>query len=83
MLESENVPAGSEKHACDVKNIAEEWLKKMEKEKKSVKEKIILFRPKALAMVSHNDQWCVGSSFLRPLCLLRRIHHFKLSLKRQ
>jgi len=51
------------------------------------KEKILLFRPKALAMVSHNDQGRVGSSiavspFLRPLCLLRRIEHFKLSLKK-
>ena len=38
-------------------------------------------------MVSHNDQWSVGSSiavshFLRPLCLLRRISSFKQSLKK-
>ena len=46
-----------------------------------------IFKPKALAMVSHNDQWSVGSSiavshFLRPLCLLRRITNFKHCLKR-
>ena len=46
-----------------------------------------IFKPKALAMVSHNDQWSVGSSiavsqFLRPLCLLRRIGNFKQSLKK-
>lgn len=88
MMESEDVLAGSKEHAFSVKKIAEEWLEKMEKEqKKGVKEKILTFRPKALAVVSHNDQWCVGSSiavshFLRPLCLLRRIKHFKLSLKK-
>ena len=87
MIDSEEVPAGSKKHAYDVKEIAEEWLKKMEKGEKRKKEKILLFRPKALAMVSHNDRWYVGSSiavsqFLRPLCLLRRIDHLKLSLKK-
>ena len=59
--------------------------------KKETEEKILgsrsIFRPKALAMVSHHDQGFVGSSiavspFLRPLCLLRRIDNFKLSLKK-
>ena len=94
-MDSEDTPAGSEKHALKVKKIAEEWLNKTEKKKeeeKSVNEEKILssksiFRPKALAMVSHNGQWSVGSSiavsqFLRPLCLLRRIDNFKLSLKK-
>ena len=39
-----------------------------------------------MAKVSHNDIWSVGSSiavstFLRPLCLYRRIVNFKQSLK--
>lgn len=46
-----------------------------------------IFKPKALAMVSHNGQWSVGSSiavshFVRPLCLLRRIGNFKPCLKK-
>ena len=62
-----------------------------EEEKPANEEKILssksIFRPKALAKVSHNDRWSVGSSiavsqFLRPLFLLRRIYNFKLSLKK-
>ena len=46
-----------------------------------------IFKPKALARVSHNGQWSVGSSiavshFVRPLCLLRRIGNFKHCLKK-
>ena len=46
-----------------------------------------IFKPKALAKVSHKDKWSVGSSvavseFLRPLCLYRRIANFKQSLKK-
>ena len=131
-MDSEDTPAGSEKHALKVKKIAEEWLNKTEKkketeeeeklarkekdqkketeeeeeltrkekgEKKEIEdeekpaneEKILssksIFRPKALAKVSHNGQWSVGSSiavspFLRPLCLLRRTDNFKPSLKK-
>ena len=44
-----------------------------------------IFKPKALAKVSHRDKWSVGSSvavseFLRPLCLYTRIANFKQSL---
>lgn len=78
-METEDAPVGSEKNADDVKFLAEKWLGKMEK--------ILTFRPLALAKVSHNKQCFVGSSiavshFLRPLCLLRRIDNFKLSLKK-
>ena len=44
-----------------------------------------IFKPKALAKVSHREKWSVGSSvavseFLRPLCLYTRIASFKKSL---
>lgn len=46
-----------------------------------------IFKPKALAKVSHKDKSSVGSSvavseFLRPLCLYTRIASFKQNLKK-
>lgn len=104
-MASEDAPAGSEKHAHDVMEIAKGWLSKKRKkdtqeetpgskekvQRKETGDKILnrrsIFRPKVLAIVSHNDKWSVGSSiavshFLRPLYLQRRIDNFKQSLKR-
>ena len=94
----DDAPAGNEKHArrkgglTKKKDHKEKKLASKENVKeKQTEEKILgsnsIFRPIALAMVSHNHQWYIGSSiavshFLRPLCLLRRIDNFKLSLKK-
>lgn len=76
---AQNPEERDRRHAEDVMDKAKYFLKALGRGN--------IFKPRALAMVSYNQQWSVGSSiavshFLKPLCLLRRISHFKHCLKK-
>ena len=70
---------GSKFHANEVMKMAQCWFKELGAANR--------FRPKVLALVSHDKRYFVGSSiavnrFLRPLCLYHRIFQFQLKFKK-
>ncbi|XP_015749645.1 PREDICTED: uncharacterized protein LOC107329471 [Acropora digitifera] len=74
---SPTTPRGSESHADKVLKRAKEMFVDLDRKN--------LFRPKVLAKVQRNGEWCVGSSiavsnFLRPIYLRNRILTFKRKL---
>lgn len=79
MFASPAFPQGSETHASSVLELARDIFGELSSKN--------IFRPRVLAKVSCNGNWCVGSSMavshvLLPLCLHRRICDFHCSLQK-
>ena len=79
LLNSEDSPKGTERHAKKVMERARKLFGTLGASN--------TFKPKVLALVSHNNSWFVGASvavspYVRPLVLYTRINDFNWSLKK-